>query len=59
MAEKKQSTLITLDILKKHADENHPLSAKELIRILRDEYEYFLGKKSDLFEYGNPETGRL
>ena len=46
MAEKKQSTLITLDILKKHADENHPLSAKELIRILRDEYDISLERRA-------------
>ena len=38
MAEKKQSNMLLLDILKKYSDENHILSTKDLQRLLENQY---------------------
>ncbi|MBR0417649.1 MAG: WYL domain-containing protein [Erysipelotrichaceae bacterium] len=38
MAEKKQSNMLLLDILKKYSDENHILSTKDLQRLLETQY---------------------
>ena len=39
MAEKKHSSLIVLEILKKYSDEDHILSTKDILRILKNEYD--------------------
>ena len=38
MAEKKQSNMLLLDILKKYSDEDHHLTQQEIIRLLKSEY---------------------
>lgn len=46
MAEKKQSSLLLLEILKKYSDENHILSTKDLLRLLKDEYGVVLERRA-------------
>ena len=46
MAEKKQSNMLLLDILKKYSDENHILSAKELQRLLEARYGIVLERRT-------------
>ncbi len=46
MAEKKQSNMLLLDILKKYSDENHILSAKELQRLLEAQYGIVLERRT-------------
>ena len=46
MAEKKQSNLLMLEILRKYSDENHILSAKELQRLLEARYGIVLERRT-------------
>ena len=46
MAEKKHSSLIVLEILKKYADEDHILSTKDILRILKNEYDITLERRA-------------
>ena len=46
MAEKKHSNLLVLDILKNDADENHPLSVKEIQTLLQKRYDISLERRS-------------
>ena len=46
MAEKKQSLLALLEILKKYSDENHPLSIKDIQTYLLNEYDIELDRRT-------------
>lgn len=46
MAEKKQSNMLLLDILKKYSDENHILSTKDLQRLLEAQYGVSLERRT-------------
>lgn len=46
MAEKKQSLLALLEILKKYSDENHPLSIKDIQTHLLNEYDLELDRRT-------------
>ena len=46
MAEKKHSSLIVLEILKKYSDEDHILSTKDILRILKNEYDIALERRA-------------
>ena len=46
MAEKKQSLLALLEVLKKYSDENHPLSIKDIQAYLLSEYDLELDRRT-------------
>ena len=46
MAEKKQSLLALIEVLKKHSDENHPLSIKDIQSYLITEYDIELDRRT-------------
>ena len=46
MAEKKQSLLALIEILKKHSDENHPLTIKDIQSHLLNEYDLELDRRT-------------
>lgn len=60
MANKKNTIINILDILKKYTDEDHRLSQKEIAEILRNEYNMTIDRKSvkrnlsNLLEFGYP-----